>query len=218
MKECMNCGFSAEQILATLVDAAESRIMCPNCYTAAVASGKLSFEPDYDLVCDITGLPGAVKFINEYESYTLAPRTMLRLLAHDLRPHEWRALVAKYGSDAYMLHDDFYTADGEAWQPAVHVPVYEWRDVVSINGKHYCECFEISGEMDGDDTYQIDWFLESVAAKHGVDIDDVRTYMMDGIDFNPAGLEFGAEDCGCYIDGRPEWCIVLFDEQDDEDD
>ena len=217
MKECMNCGFSAEQILATLVDAAESRIMCPNCYTAAVASCKLSFEPDYDLVCDITGLPGAVKFINEYESYTLAPRTMLRLLAHDLRPHEWKALAAKCGSNAYMLHADFYTADGVAWQPAVHVPVYEWRDVVEINGKHYCECFEISGEMDGDDAYQIDWFLEAVAEKYGVDVDDVQTYMMENIDFDPAGLEFSAEDCGCYIDGQPEWCIDLFDEQDNED-
>lgn len=122
MKRCMKCGFSAEQILATLIDAAETRIMCPNCYTAAVASGQLSFEPDYNLLCDITGMPGAVRFTNKYENYTLAPRAMLRLLAHDLRPHEWKALAAKYGSNAYMLHDDFYTSDGEAWQPATHIP------------------------------------------------------------------------------------------------
>ena len=218
MKECMNCGFHVEPILATITDAKCSRTLCPNCYVAAVVAGQLSFEPDYDLVCDITGRPGAVRFSDAYESFTLAPRAMLRLLAHDLRPHEWKALVAKYGSNAYMLHDDFYTADGEAWQPAVHVPVYEWRDVVEINGKHYCECFEISGEMDGDDAYQLDGFLEAVAEKYGVDVDDVQTYMMENIDFDPAGLEFGAEDCGCYIDGQPEWCIDLFDEQDDEDD
>ena len=87
-----------------------------------------------------------------------------------------------------------------------NAPVYEWRDVVEINGKHYCECFPISGEMD-DDAFQLDDFFEAVAEKHGVDIDDIKTYMMDDIHFNPKELEFGAEACGCYINGVPEWCI-----------
>lgn len=207
MKECMNCGFHVEPILATITDARCSRVMCPNCYVAAVASGQLSFEPDYNLVCDVTGLPGAVKFEDAYESFTLAPRTMLRLLAYDLRPHEWKTLVTKYGSNAYMLHDDFYTPEGEAWQPATHIPVYEWRDVVEIAGKHYCECFEISGETDGDNVFRIDEFLEQVARKHNVDVGAITTYMMDDIVFDPAELDFGAEACGCYIDGQPEWLI-----------
>lgn len=206
-KRCMSCGYNkAPNILVTLVDAAETRILCPNCIAVAVASGTLKFEADYNLVDDITGLPGAVKFLNDFENYTLSPRAMLRLLAHDLRAHEWQKLVEKYG-EQFMLHDDFYTEEGNPWQPTVNVPVYEWWDVVEINGKHYCEVFEISGEMDDEMTFQIDDFLQSVAWKHGVDVDDIKTYRMDGIEFNPAGMTFGAECCGCWIDGVPEWCI-----------
>lgn len=204
MNRCMHCGYSKENILVTLIDAAEARTMCPNCFTVAVATGDLDFEADYNLLDDITGLPGAVKFVNHFENYTLAPRTMLRLLAHDLRPDEWKALVAKHG-EQFMLHDDFYSEDGEAYQPVVHIPVYEWHDIVEINGQHYCETFEISGAMDGPDCYQIDDFLEQVARKHNVDVDDVQTYMMDDITFDPAMLSFGAESCGCWIDGVPEW-------------
>lgn len=204
MKRCMHCGYAANSIPVTFIDANEHRILCPNCYTIAVANGTLKFEADYNLTDDITGLPGAVKFENAFERYTLAPRAMLRLLAHDLRSHEWSALVAKYGK-LYMLHDDFYTEEGNAIQPAVNVPVYEWWDVVEVNGKHYCEVFEISGEMDDPDTYQVDEFLEQVARKHNVDVDDIKTYTMDNIEFDPKDLKFGAECCGCWIDGVPEW-------------
>ena len=71
---------------------------------------------------------------------------------------------------------------------------YVWRDVVEINGKHYCEEFEISGEMDGNN-YQIDDFIYSVAEKHKVDVDSVKTYMMDDIKFDARKLPFGAEAC-----------------------
>lgn len=204
MKKCMHCGYNTESVLATLVDAAEVRVLCPNCFTMAIAAGDLTFEPDYNLVDDITGLPGAVKFLNEFESYTLAPRTMMRLLAHDLRPREWKALAEKYSAQWFMLHDDFYDEDGVAWQPVVHIPSYVWMDVVEINNMHYVEFFEISGKMDGD-AFQIDDFLMQVALKHGVDVDDIKTYVMDNIEFNPDSLAIGAEDCGCYIDGEPEW-------------
>lgn len=207
MKRCMHCGYSKENVLATLIDNAEVRTLCPNCFTVAVHAGELEFEADYDLVDDITGLPGAVKFVSGSETYTLAPRAMLRLLAHDLRPNEWKALVEKYGMQ-YMLHDDFYDEDGAAWQPVVHIPVYEWYDIVEINGSCHAEHFEISGKTDGNEQesfYQIDDFLEAVARKYGVDTDDIQTYMMDNIDFDPQAQPFGAEACGCYIDGRPEW-------------
>ena len=78
---------------------------------------------------------------------------------------------------------------------------YTWRDIVSVNGKIVAEEFPISGEMDGNH-YQIDNFLEAVAKKYGVRPDDVKTYMMDEIDFNPKGLPFGAEACGCYKNGE----------------
>lgn len=207
MKKCMHCGYSKENVLAILIDNAKERPLCPNCFTVAVYTGELDFEANYDLVDDVTGLPGAVKFVRGSETFTLAPRAMLRLLAHDLRPNEWKALVEKYGMQ-YMLHDDFYDEDGTAWQPVVHIPVYEWYDIVKINGSCYAEHFEISGKTDGDEegsVYQIDDFLEQVARKHNVDVDDIQTYMMDNIMFDPAMLSFGAESCGCWIDGVPEW-------------
>lgn len=82
---------------------------------------------------------------------------------------------------------------------------YTWKDIVEINGKIYAEEFPISGIMDDKNTYQIDNFIHAVAEKHGVDTDDVKTYMMDNIDFDPATVPFGAEDCGCYINGQAEW-------------
>ena len=85
--------------------------------------------------------------------------------------------------------------------------VYTWKDIVEINGKHYAEEHIISGEMDNEDIYQIDSYLEAVADKHNVDVDDIKTYMMDDIEFNPKEMPYGAEDCGCYINGIAEWLI-----------
>lgn len=84
---------------------------------------------------------------------------------------------------------------------------YTWKDIVKVNGIISVEEFEISGEMDGEDIYQIDDFIESVAKKYSVDTDDVETYMMDNIEFDATELLFGAEDCGCYINGVAEWLI-----------
>ena len=84
---------------------------------------------------------------------------------------------------------------------------YMWKDIVKVNGKIYPEEFEISGEMDDENTYCIGDFLDAVSQKYGVDTDDVETYMMDDIEFNPKELPFGAEECGCYINGVAEWLI-----------
>lgn len=84
---------------------------------------------------------------------------------------------------------------------------YTWKDIVKVNGEITTEEFEISGVMDNEDTYQIDDFLEAVAQKYGVNVDDVETYMMDDIDFDPDELPYGAEDCGCYINGVAEWLL-----------
>ena len=37
--------------------------------------------------------------------------------------------------------------------------------------------------------------------KYDVSPDDVQTYMMDNIEFDPSTVPFGAEACGCYVDG-----------------
>lgn len=83
---------------------------------------------------------------------------------------------------------------------------YVWKDIVCIRGEVYAESFEISGEMDGD-LYRIDDFIYAVAAKYHEDPDNIQTYMMDGIQFDPSGLPFSAEDCGCYINGIAEWLL-----------
>ena len=84
---------------------------------------------------------------------------------------------------------------------------HTWKDIVCINGEIFAEEFSISGKMDNDDTYQVDDFIESVAKKHGVSADEMETYMLDGIDFNSQELPFGAEECGCYINGIAEWLM-----------
>lgn len=83
---------------------------------------------------------------------------------------------------------------------------FTWRDVVEIDEKYYAEKFPISGLMDSEDVYQIDDFLDSVGRKYNVYPGNIKTYMMDDIDFDPKKLSFGAESCGCYINGVPEEC------------
>lgn len=81
---------------------------------------------------------------------------------------------------------------------------YIWHDVVIVNGVAHAEVFPISGKYDicdGNVYYQIDDFLNAVSKKYNVGIDDITTYMMDNADFDPKTVDFGAEDCGCYIDG-----------------
>ena len=87
------------------------------------------------------------------------------------------------------------------------VKKYTWKDIVRIDDKLYCEEFPISGEMDAPDIYCIGDFMKAVAEKHNCDTDDIETYMLDNIEFDPSGLPFGAEACGCYIDGIAEWLI-----------
>lgn len=81
-----------------------------------------------------------------------------------------------------------------------------WKDIVEIRGEYHYEEFPISGLMDDELTYQIDDFLDSVGRKYNVYPGNIKTYMMDGIDFGPKKLSFGAESCGCYINGVPEEC------------
>lgn len=74
-----------------------------------------------------------------------------------------------------------------------------WADIVKVNGKYNAEIFPISGEMDDESHYRIDDFIDAVANKYGVNADDVQTYVMDNIDFDPSALPFGAEYCGHHL-------------------
>ena len=127
--------------------------------------------------------------------------------------------VLEYGKILESISDQFAknweTLCGKTQTPkdiyeesqVVNTKKYTWKDIVRINDKLYCEEFPISGEMDGPDTYCIGDFMKAVAEKHNCDTDDIETYMLDNIEFDPSGLPFGAEACGCYIDGVAEWLI-----------
>lgn len=95
----------------------------------------------------------------------------------------------------------------DVYEPSkvVNTKKYTWKDIVKIDGQIYCEEFPISGVMDDPNTYCIGDFMKAVAEKYNCDTDDIQTYMLDGIEFDPSVLSFGAEACGCYINGIPEW-------------
>lgn len=95
---------------------------------------------------------------------------------------------------------------------------YTWKDLICVGDKVYSEEHPISGEMDGENIYRIDSFFEHAAEKHHCNVDDIKTYTMDGESFAPESvlfralytkgeLQFGAEDCGAYINGVPEWAM-----------
>lgn len=96
-------------------------------------------------------------------------------------------------------NDDYITSFVTIVRPAK--TEYTWRDLVCIDGEYYEEEFPITGIMDTPEHYQIDDFLEAVATKYGVIVDEIQTYMMDGV--CPEGWK-GVETLGCYINGEPE--------------
>lgn len=77
--------------------------------------------------------------------------------------------------------------------------IHVWADIVKVNDKYHAEIFPISGEMDDESHYRIDDFIDAVADKYGVNADDIQTYVMDNIDFDPSALPFGAEYCGHHL-------------------
>lgn len=91
---------------------------CPNCITLKILQGEIELTNSKSLICDILKKQGAVKFSCMDEEYYLEKDIMIRLLTHNLTKQEYITLVSKYGDELYMLHDDFYTIDGKAIQPA----------------------------------------------------------------------------------------------------
>lgn len=119
--------------------------------------------------------------------------------------------------DGLLKYDIVSGAIDAVAKLAANGKLYTWRDIVSINGVCYAEEFPISGEKDGcesDVYYQLDDFYDAVAKKYGVDVDDIETYVMNDIEFDPRVFPWGAEECGCYIDGKAEW-LIGFDEESD---
>lgn len=89
---------------------------------------------------------------------------------------------------------------------------YTWKDLVYIQGQGvFSEEHSISGEHD-DFSYEIDDFIEASALLHRCPEEDIRLWSMDGdnfapIDIDTSSLSYGAESCGLYVNGIPEWHI-----------
>lgn len=90
---------------------------------------------------------------------------------------------------------------------------YSWKDIVKIGDIVTVEIFPISGKMDDDTHYQIDDFIEAVAKKYNVEPCEVKTYMMDNVEFDKTQVPIGIEDCGCYINGIPEWFVRRYENE-----
>lgn len=116
--KCDVCNYESERIVAKITDGEGSYNFCPNCLVLRYAQEQLDFENHPDFIDDVTGEKGAVKFESYDEVYILEKDRMLRLIARNLEPEEYFALVKKYGANKYLLHDDFYDPfDGAAIQP-----------------------------------------------------------------------------------------------------
>lgn len=89
---------------------------------------------------------------------------------------------------------------------------YTWKDLVYIQGQGvFSEEHSISGEHD-DFSYEIDDFIEASALLHRCSEKDIKLWSIDGDDFAPSNVDtsmlpYGAESCGLYVNGIPEWHI-----------
>lgn len=117
---CCMCGDSTI-VDIMIIDKDSSRVFCPNCLIAGVYNNYINFANNKQLKDDITEEYGAVAYITLNESYILERATLRRLILHNLKPYEWKALNDKYvkpqNSFKFMLHDDFYDTEGNALQP-----------------------------------------------------------------------------------------------------
>ena len=117
---CMICGKSTI-VDVMIIDGNTSRIFCPNCLGMLTYTNRIKFIEHPDIRDDIEDTYGAVIYVDCDESYKLKADTLKRLILHNLKPNEWKALHKKYIEEPtkfkFMLHEDFYDEEGNALQP-----------------------------------------------------------------------------------------------------
>ena len=105
--------------------------VCPNClaYWGATLVGATN-DKDYEFptelignaTCEITNKPNAIKIYTDEqfgnETYRLKKDIFIRFICHDLKPNEYLALLENgHSRYEFMIHDDFYSDYGYAYQP-----------------------------------------------------------------------------------------------------
>lgn len=117
---CMICEKSTI-VDVMIIDGNTSRIFCPNCLEMLTYTDRLKFVEHPDITDDVYSTRGAIIYVSLNESYKLKANTLRRLILHNLKPEEWKALHKKYVEEPntfkFMLHDDFYDDEGNALQP-----------------------------------------------------------------------------------------------------
>ena len=75
-----------------------------------------AWKPVEGAVSSISGAPAIIMRTHDLE-IALTVDEYAGLVGNELEPHEFKALLARYGS-FFEIHDDFYDPEsGEAWQP-----------------------------------------------------------------------------------------------------
>ena len=127
------CDFCKRPYDGWIIELKEKNInICANClaYWGATLVGCTN-DQKYDFpkelvgngICEISGESGAIKmrYSNEHfgnETYTLNKDTFVRFICHDLKANEYlKLLEVGHSRYEYMIHDDFYSDNGYAYQP-----------------------------------------------------------------------------------------------------
>lgn len=133
---CMLCGESTV-VDIMIIDKDSSRIYCPNCIYRALYNKSLNLCNNSNLRDDITGEYGAILYVTHKEEYCLKRDTMIRLICHNLKPEEWKALTKKYveptGTFKFMLHEDFYDDEGNTLQPTILEDLTKTYEVYDVD-------------------------------------------------------------------------------------
>lgn len=121
--KCAKCDFDKEEILSVIDNGIKRVVLCPNhtmgivleAYTFEEIEGEDStFTPSAK--CDCCDQK-AIYFKDSKTEYQVCSDHVIKLLKYNLSPSEWMVLSAKYGKNAFLLHDDFYDEVGNAMQP-----------------------------------------------------------------------------------------------------
>ena len=104
--------------------------ICANClaYWGARLIGSTLDDKKYDFpnlvgteTCEITNSTDAIKITSDYddnETYSLSPSVFTRFICHNLTKDEYHTLIRNgHKRTEFMIHDDFYSYDGHAYQP-----------------------------------------------------------------------------------------------------
>jgi len=119
------CSLDLKEINQTFDDGERRWVLCPN-HAMLWAMGEVQFTPvegslqSRTFTCELCDAKALV-FGDGQHTFHLCPEHLRDILLLRLHPEHWRVLHAQH-PDAFLLHDDFYMANGTALQPVIERP------------------------------------------------------------------------------------------------